>query len=67
MTCLIQISTRFRDFVVDPIKLRSEVGDALRPILDDPAKIKVLHGSDMDIQWLQRDFALYVVNLFDTG
>ena len=53
--------------MVDPIKLRSEVGDAFRPILDDPAKIKVLHGSDMDIQWLQRDFALYVVNLFDTG
>jgi exosome complex exonuclease RRP6 len=29
--------------------------------------VKVLHGSDMDIQWLQRDFDLYIVNLFDTG
>jgi len=27
----------------------------------------VLHGSDSDIEWLQRDFSLYIVNLFDTG
>ena len=26
-----------------------------------------MHGADMDIQWLQRDFGIYVVNLFDTG
>jgi len=28
---------------------------------------QVLHGADMDILWLQRDFGIYVVNLFDTG
>eukprot|EP01052_Picozoa_sp_SAG31_P023118 SAG31_NODE_1882_length_7000_cov_3.469932_2_plen_489_part_00 len=27
----------------------------------------VLHGADSDIVWLQRDFGLYIVNLFDTG
>lgn len=26
-----------------------------------------MHGADWDIPWLQRDFGLYVVNLFDTG
>ena len=27
-----------------------------------------MHGSDCgDICWMQRDFGLYVVNLFDTG
>jgi hypothetical protein len=26
-----------------------------------------LHGADFDIQWLQRDFGLFVVNMFDTG
>jgi exosome complex exonuclease RRP6 len=26
----------------------------------------VLHGADSDIIWLQRDFGLYIVNLFDT-
>ena len=33
----------------------------------DPAIVKVLHGANMDIHWLQRDLGLYVVNLFDTG
>lgn len=28
---------------------------------------QVLHGSDHDVTWLQRDFNLYLVNLFDTG
>ena len=62
-----QISTRFQDFILDVIKLRSLVGDALRGVFDDPKKQKVLHGADMDIQWLQRDFNLYIVNMFDTG
>ncbi|GFS15362.1 exosome component 10, partial [Elysia marginata] len=29
--------------------------------------IMVLHGADSDIGWLQRDFGVYVVNMFDTG
>lgn len=29
--------------------------------------VKVLHGADSDIVWLQRDFGIYVANLFDTG
>jgi len=62
-----QVSTRTRDFIVDTLKLRSQLGDALQPIFDDPSKVKVLHGADMDIQWLQRDFGLYIVNMFDTG
>ena len=28
---------------------------------------QVLHGSDQDVLWLQRDLGLYVVNMFDTG
>jgi exosome complex exonuclease RRP6 len=67
LTCLLQISTRFKDFIVDTLKLRSQIGDSLREVFDNPAKTKVLHGADMDIQWLQRDFGLYIVNMFDTG
>ncbi|KAL0158693.1 hypothetical protein M9458_046769, partial [Cirrhinus mrigala] len=26
----------------------------------------VFHGADSDIEWLQKDFGLYVVNMFDT-
>ena len=28
---------------------------------------QVLHGADSDIGWLQRDFGVYIVNMFDTG
>lgn len=27
----------------------------------------MLHGADRDVEWLQRDFGLYPVNMFDTG
>lgn len=29
--------------------------------------LKVFHGGEHDIEWLQRDFGIYVVNMFDTG
>jgi exosome complex exonuclease RRP6 len=37
------------------------------PMFANPNIIKVMHGADQDIPWLQRDFGIYVVNLFDTG
>jgi len=39
----------------------------LSPVFTDPSKVKVLHGADSDILWLQRDFGLHIVNMFDTG
>ncbi|WVR05806.1 hypothetical protein IAU60_002831 [Kwoniella sp. DSM 27419] len=66
-TCLMQISTREEDFVVDTLKLRQQLReDKLGDVLTDPAIIKVFHGAESDIVWLQQDFELYVVNLFDT-
>src|SRR6266511_3561126 len=38
----------------------------LNQVFADPNILKVFHGSYMDMIWLQRDFGLYVVNLFDT-
>eukprot|EP00268_Persea_americana_P045801 TRINITY_DN46934_c0_g1_i10.p1 TRINITY_DN46934_c0_g1~~TRINITY_DN46934_c0_g1_i10.p1 ORF type:complete len:933 (-),score=208.21 TRINITY_DN46934_c0_g1_i10:546-3344(-) len=67
LTCLMQISTRTEDFVVDTLKLRVHVGPYLREVFKDPSKRKVMHGADRDIIWLQRDFGIYVCNLFDTG
>ena len=29
--------------------------------------LQVFHGADKDVEWLQRDFGIYVVNMFDTG
>ncbi|KAE8983950.1 hypothetical protein PR003_g25755 [Phytophthora rubi] len=66
LTCLMQISTAREDFLVDTLALRGKL-QTLNQVFCDPEKVKVLHGSDMDILWLQRDLGLYIVNLFDTG
>uniref|UniRef100_A0A8C7WQJ6 Exosome complex component 10 n=1 Tax=Oryzias sinensis TaxID=183150 RepID=A0A8C7WQJ6_9TELE len=65
LTCLMQISTRDEDFIIDTLELRSEMY-ILNEAFTDPTIVKVFHGADSDIEWLQRDFGLYVVNLFDT-
>ncbi|KAD5961747.1 hypothetical protein R6Q59_014691 [Mikania micrantha] len=67
LTCLMQISTRAEDFIVDTLKLRVQIGPYLREVFKDPTKRKVMHGADRDIIWLQRDFGIYVCNMFDTG
>ncbi|KAL5708749.1 Protein RRP6-like 2 [Ranunculus cassubicifolius] len=66
LTCLMQISTRQEDYIVDTLKLRIHVGPHLREVFKDPYKKKVMHGADSDILWLQRDFGIYICNLFDT-
>jgi ribonuclease D len=66
ITCLMQISTRTEDFLVDTIALRDDLHQ-LNSAFTDPAIVKVLHGANMDVLWLQRDLGIYVVNMFDTG
>ncbi len=63
--CLMQISTRDADFVVDTLALRDEM-EELNEVFTNPDVVKVFHGAESDIVWLQKDFNLYVVNLFDT-
>mmetsp|Transcript_6451 Transcript_6451/g.3666 ORF Transcript_6451/g.3666 Transcript_6451/m.3666 type:complete len:177 (-) Transcript_6451:400-930(-) len=64
-TCLIQLSTRTEDYVVDAIKLRHLV-PRINQVTTNPRITKVLHGAESDVLWLQKDFGVYVVNLFDT-
>lgn len=52
-TCLIQISTRAEDFIIDALKLRHELF-RLNESFTNPKIIKVFHGAEMDIIWLQR-------------
>ncbi|KAF7330926.1 Exosome complex exonuclease RRP6 [Mycena venus] len=67
IVCLMQISTRMQDWIVDTLALRAELATgALNEVLTDPKIVKVLHGAESDIVWLQQDFNLYIVNLFDT-
>ncbi|GBE85266.1 Exosome complex exonuclease rrp6 [Sparassis crispa] len=63
--CLMQLSTRDADWVVDTLAVREDM-EALNEVFTDPKIVKVLHGADSDVVWLQQDFNLYVVNLFDT-
>uniref|UniRef100_A0A8C4TDH1 Exosome complex component 10 n=1 Tax=Erpetoichthys calabaricus TaxID=27687 RepID=A0A8C4TDH1_ERPCA len=65
LTCLMQISTREEDFIIDTLELRSNMY-ILNESFTDPDIVKVFHGADSDIEWLQRDLGLYIVNLFDT-
>ena len=64
--CLMQISTREEDFLIDTLELRSSL-HVLNDSFTDPRIAKVMHGADSDVIWLQRDFGLYLVGLFDSG
>ena len=64
-TCLVQISSRTRDYVVDCLALRSHL-HVLNQLTTDQRILKVFHGSSSDIDWLQKDFGVSVVNLLDT-
>lgn len=63
-TCLIQISTPERDYIIDPLAVPELL--PLRSILDNPAIEKVFHAAEYDLLCLKRDFDFQVVNLFDT-
>ncbi|KAG7214177.1 hypothetical protein KM043_001523 [Ampulex compressa] len=65
ITCLMQISTPDTDYLIDTLTLRSEL-HRLNEIFTKPSVLKVFHGADLDVQWLQRDLSLYIVNMFDT-
>jgi len=65
LTCLIQISTRQRDYIVDALKLRGQL-QCLNQVFANPRIVKVFHGADSDVEWLQRDCGVYLVHLFDT-
>lgn len=62
--CLIQISDRHRDIIVDPLKVRdlSPLGE----LLGNASQIKVLHGADYDVVCLKRDYGFRIRNIFDT-
>ncbi|GMM34789.1 exosome nuclease subunit [Saccharomycopsis crataegensis] len=65
LVCLMQISNREKDWLVDTLALRDDL-QPLNKIFTDPNVVKVFHGAFMDIIWLQRDLGLYIVSLFDT-
>ena len=64
-SCLMQVSTRSEDFIIDTLACRPFM-HRLNAIFSNPCILKVLHGAESDNLWLQRDFGVYLVGLFDT-
>ncbi|KIK26699.1 hypothetical protein PISMIDRAFT_94425 [Pisolithus microcarpus 441] len=46
--------------------MANEAGEIVARVFADPSVVKVFHGADSDIVWLQQDFNIFVVGLFDT-
>jgi ribonuclease D len=63
--CLVQLSTRSADYIVDPLAL-----DDLSPLgalFAAPHIEKVLHAAENDIMVLRRDFGFRFAHIFDTA
>ncbi|KAJ8736936.1 hypothetical protein PYW07_000207 [Mythimna separata] len=66
ITCLIQVTTtEGGDFIIDALAIREHI-HKLNLAFTDPKKLKVFHGAEHDVIWLQRDFGVYLVGMFDT-
>ncbi|MBI5883265.1 MAG: HRDC domain-containing protein [Elusimicrobia bacterium] len=63
-TCLVQISTKDADYIVDPLAVRDM--SSLGPMFSDPATQIVFHAGEYDIACLKRDYAFTFCALFDT-
>ncbi|MED5372384.1 MAG: HRDC domain-containing protein [Myxococcota bacterium] len=62
--CLVQVSDRNRDYIIDPLAGFSL--DPLAPFMEDPEIVKIFHGADYDVVSMKRDFGFTFRNLFDT-
>ncbi len=63
--CLVQLTTSDgTDFILDPLAM--DVGEVLRPTLEDPAVPIYMHGADYDVRLLHRDLGIQLRGLFDT-
>lgn len=67
LVCLVQLSTRWGDYIIDALSPEVRAfSERLNEVMADPSKVKVLHGAEHDVLWLQRDLGIYLVGLFDT-
>lgn len=62
--CLIQISTRITDYIIDPLAI--EDCSSLGTIFADERIEKVFHAAEYDVMCIKRDFGFELNNLFDT-
>ncbi|MFZ3069636.1 MAG: ribonuclease D [Anaerolineaceae bacterium] len=62
--CLIQLSSRVQDFLLDPFAF--DQLNALGEVFANPGIQKVFHAGDYDLTCLKRDYAFLFENIFDT-
>ncbi|MEP7293681.1 MAG: HRDC domain-containing protein [Chloroflexota bacterium] len=62
--CLIQLSTRSHDYIIDPLAIRDM--QPLAALFADPTVEKVFHAAEYDLMCMKRDFGFSFNNLFDT-
>jgi ribonuclease D len=62
--CLVQLSTSDQTFLFDP--LTADPSSTLRPPLENPETLVLMHGADYDLRLLDRDLGIRVRGLFDT-
>ena len=60
--CLLQVSSRARDWIVDPLAIHP---GPLGQLLCD-GRVTVLHGADYDVRCLRREWGWRLPSLFDT-
>src|SRR5256714_10246959 len=63
---LLQLSTRDRSAILDPLALSADVLRPLGAMLEDASLEKVFHDADYDLRLLERDYGWHVRKIFDT-
>jgi ribonuclease D len=62
--CLIQLSTRTADYIIDPLEELDL--NPLAPVFENEKIEKVFHAAEYDLMTMKRDFGFRFHNLFDT-
>ena len=62
--CLIQVSTKHRDYIIDP--LAGIDLDLLVPVFADPGLLKIFHDAEFDVLMMKRAHAFEIAGIFDT-
>lgn len=63
-TCLIQLSTRKADYIIDPLAIKDM--QPLGEIFSNPKIEKIFHAAEYDLICMKRDFNFEIHKLFDT-
>lgn len=63
---LLQISTRQRSAIIDPLAVTAGTLEPLGALLQSPDVEVVLHDADYDLRLIHQDYGWHVRNIFDT-